>query len=59
MKQNHSFFTNLAFHIAKSNLGKTKEKPSVGCIIVKKNTIINLSVTYNNGRTNGKFNARN
>ena len=28
MKQNHNFFSNLAFNIAEENLGKTKENPS-------------------------------
>ena len=41
MKTNHNRFLDLAFNIAQINLGKTKKNPSVGCVIVKKNSVIN------------------
>ena len=37
MKINHKFYSNLAFKIAENNLGKTKDNPSVGCVIEKNN----------------------
>ena len=59
MKQNHSFFSNLAFDIAENNLGKTKTNPSVGCIVVKNNTIISSAVTSISGRPHAEYNALN
>ena len=38
--KNHSFFMRLALAQAYKNLGKTKENPSVGCVITKNNSII-------------------
>ena len=40
MKINHKFYSNLAFKIAENNLGKTKDNPSVGCVIEKNGTVI-------------------
>ena len=40
MKTNHNIYSNLAFNLAETNLGKTKENPSVGCIIVKNKSVI-------------------
>lgn len=57
MKQNHNFFSNLAFNIAEKNLGKTKENPSVGCIVVKNNSVISSGVTSINGRPHAEYNA--
>ena len=59
MKINHSFFSNLAFNLAKINLGKTKTNPTVGCIIVKNNSVISSGVTSINGRPHAEFNALN
>ena len=59
MKQNHSFFSNLAFDIAENNLGKTNENPSVGCVIVKNNSVISSGVTSINGRPHAEYNALN
>ena len=42
MTTNHKYYLNLAFQIAKKNLGKTKLNPSVGTVIVKNKTIINI-----------------
>ena len=61
---NHSFFMNLALKQAKKSLGKTKENPSVGCILTKDNYVINAGCTAINGRphaerialNNSKFN---
>ena len=57
MKQNHNFFSNLAFNLAESNLGKTKKNPSVGCVIVKNNSVISSGVTSINGRPHAERNA--
>ena len=45
MKINHNFYLNLAFNLAEKNLGKTKENPSVGCVVVKNNAVISSGVT--------------
>ncbi len=57
MKQNHNFFSNLAFNIAESNVGKTNKNPSVGCVIVKNNSVISTGVTSINGRPHAEYNA--
>ncbi len=59
MKTNHSFFSNLAFNLAEYHLGKTKKNPSVGCIVVKNNTVISSGITSINGRPHAEFNALN
>ena len=59
MKTNHNNFLNIAFNIAKINLGKTKSNPSVGCVIVKNNSVISSGVTSLNGRPHAEFNALN
>ena len=59
MKINHNFFSNLAFNLAEINLGKTKTNPTVGCIIVKNNSVISSGVTSINGRPHAEFNALN
>ena len=45
MKTNHNYFINLAFNIARINLGKTKKNPSVGCVVVKDNAVVSSGVT--------------
>ncbi len=57
MTVNHSYFSNLAFNIAETNLGKTKTNPSVGCVIVKDGSVISSGVTSLNGRPHAEFNA--
>ena len=57
MSQNHNFFSNLAFNIAEKNLGKTNKNPSVGCVIVKNNSVISSGVTSINGRPHAEYNA--
>jgi len=59
MKINHNNLLNIAFNIAKINLGKTRLNPSVGCIIVKNNSVISSGVTSLNGRPHAEFNALN
>ena len=59
MKINHSFFSNLAFNLAEKHLGKTYKNPSVGCVVVKNNTIISSAVTSINGRPHAEYNALN
>lgn len=57
MKTNHNIYSNLAFRLAEINLGKTKKNPSVGCIIVKNDSVISSGVTSINGRPHAEFNA--
>ncbi len=59
MKKNHKFFSNLAFNLAEINLGKTSSNPSVGCVVVKDNSVISSGVTSINGRPHAEFNALN
>ena len=33
-------FFKFAFHLAEKNLGNTKTNPSVGCVVVKDNSVI-------------------
>ena len=42
---------------AKKNLGNTKENPSVGCIIVKKDCVVGSGHTSINGRPHAEKNA--
>ncbi len=55
--KNHSFFMRLALAQAYKNLGKTKENPSVGCVITKNNSIISMGCTSINGRPHAEHNA--
>jgi diaminohydroxyphosphoribosylaminopyrimidine deaminase / 5-amino-6-(5-phosphoribosylamino)uracil reductase len=57
MTTNHKHYLDLAFEIAKKNLGKTKLNPTVGTIIVKKNSVISSGVTSINGAPHAEFNA--
>ena len=59
MKINHNNLLNIAFNIAKINLGKTRLNPSVGCVVVKNNSVISSGVTSLNGRPHAEFNALN
>ena len=36
----------LALMQAYKNLGQTKDNPSVGCVIVKNNSVISLNISY-------------
>jgi diaminohydroxyphosphoribosylaminopyrimidine deaminase / 5-amino-6-(5-phosphoribosylamino)uracil reductase len=58
INQNKDFFyTNLAFQQAEINLGSTSTNPSVGCIIVKNNSVISSGRTSINGRPHAESNA--
>ena len=59
MRINHSYFSNLALNLAEKNLGKTKSNPSVGCIVVKNNSVISSGITSVSGRPHAEFNALN
>ena len=59
MKINHNYFLNLAFQLAKKNLGQTGLNPSVGSVVVKNDTVIASGVTSINGRPHAEFNALN
>ena len=43
-------FLKLAFRQANINLGSTSSNPSVGCVVVKNNSVISSGRTYFNGR---------
>jgi len=59
MTTNHKHYLDLAFQLAKKNLGCTKLNPSVGSIVVKNNSVISSGVTSINGRPHSEFNALN
>jgi diaminohydroxyphosphoribosylaminopyrimidine deaminase/5-amino-6-(5-phosphoribosylamino)uracil reductase len=59
MKTNHNNFLKIAFNIAMLNLGKTNSNPSVGCVVVKDNTVISSGCTSIGGRPHSEFNALN
>ena len=48
---------NLAFELAKINLGSTSENPSVGCVVERNGSIISSGYTSLNGRPHAEFNA--
>ena len=50
-------FIKLAYEQALINLGSTKINPSVGCIIVKNNSVISSGRTSFNGRPHAEANA--
>tara|TARA_B100000767_G_scaffold266901_1_gene284916 strand:- start:3763 stop:4848 length:1086 start_codon:yes stop_codon:yes gene_type:complete len=57
-KQNKdSLFLKLAFQQAEINLGSTSLNPSVGCVIVKNNSVISSGRTSFNGRPHAEANA--
>jgi len=57
MKVNQSNFIKLSYNLAKINLGKTKLNPSVGCVVVKNNSVLSSGVTSLNGRPHAEYNA--
>ena len=59
MTTNHNHYLDLAFQLAKKNLGKTGLNPTVGSLVVKNNTVISSAVTSINGRPHSEFNALN
>ena len=59
MKTSHNFFSNLAFNLAENHIGKTGTNPSVGCVIVKDNSVISSGVTSIKGRPHAEYIALN
>ena len=59
MKTNHNYYLNLALILAENHLGKTKMNPSVGCVVVKNDSVISSGLTSINGRPHAEFNALN
>ena len=59
MTKNHNKYLDLAFQLAEKNLGHTNTNPSVGCVIVKDESVIASAVTSINGRPHSEFNALN
>ena len=55
MSQNQSNFIKLAIEKAKNNLGNTGDNPSVGCLVVKNNSVISSATTYKNGRPHAEY----
>ena len=55
--QKHLYFMNLALEQASKMLGNTKENPSVGCVLVKNDTVIGAGSTGINGRPHAEQNA--
>ena len=59
MTTNRKFYSNLAFNLAENHLGRTGINPSVGCVVVKNNSVISSGVTDINGRPHAEFIALN
>ena len=52
-----SLYLKLAFRQAEINLGSTSLNPSVGCIVVRNNSVISSGRTSFNGRPHAEANA--
>ena len=50
-------YMKLAFEQANKNIGSTKENPSVGCVVVKNDSVISSGATSLNGRPHAETNA--
>ena len=50
-------YVKLAFEQASINLGSTSGNPSVGCVVVKNNSVISSGHTSLNGRPHAEDNA--
>ena len=50
-------YIKLAYEQASINLGSTSANPSVGCVIVKNNSVISSGYTSLNGRPHAEYNA--
>ena len=57
--RNQSYFMRLALAQARKNLGNTNENPSVGCVIIKNNSVISVGCTSISGRPHAEHNAIN
>ena len=56
---NKVYYMDLALQQANKNLGNTKNNPSVGCVLVKNDSIISTGSTSMNGRPHAESNALN
>ncbi len=59
MTTNHNHFLDLAFYLAEKNVGQTSTNPSVGCVVVKNDTVISSGITSKKGRPHSEYNALN
>ena len=50
-------YMDMALELARQQLGRTAENPSVGCVIVKNDQIIGRGATSDGGRPHGETNA--
>tara|TARA_Y100000817_G_scaffold313145_1_gene308595 strand:+ start:5703 stop:6770 length:1068 start_codon:yes stop_codon:yes gene_type:complete len=57
MTINHNYYLDLAFQLAEINLGRTGLNPSVGCVIVKNDTVLSTGKTSLSGRPHSEHNA--
>ena len=57
MKINHNNFLKLAFNLAENQFGQTNSNPSVGCVMVKNNSVISEEQLQLMGRPHAEFNA--
>ena len=55
MSQNQNNLIKLAIEKAKLNLGYTGDNPSVGCLVVKNNSVISSATTSKNGRPHAEY----
>ncbi len=53
----HEHYMHLALMHAKKSLGNTRVNPSVGCVIVKNNSVVSAGTTSFNGRPHAESNA--
>ena len=51
------YFMKLAYLQAIKVLGKTKENPAVGCVVVKNNRVVSVGHTGINGTPHAEYNA--
>ncbi len=58
-RKKHKEYINLAFELAKINLGSTNTNPSVGCIVEKNGSVLSSGYTSISGRPHAEFNALN
>ena len=56
-KARNNLYIRLAFNQAEINLGSTATNPSVGCIIVKNDSVVSSSYTSLNGRPHAETQA--
>ena len=57
MLKQHEYYMQKALELARTQMGRTGENPSVGCVIVKEGEIVGEGVTSEGGRPHGETNA--